>query len=474
MRTTESPARRTAGYTLLVLFLINFLNFFDRVIPSIVLEPVRKEFMLSDTMLGVITTAFTLVYAVAGIPLGRLADKYRRTRILSTGVFIWSLTTAACGFAWNFVSFFLFRVGVGVGEASCAPAANSMIGDLYPAEKRGRALGIFMLGLPLGAVAAFAGAGQLAHHFGWRATFLFAAVPGLLVAALAWFLKEPARGAQERYSLDARAAVDQPFRRIIATPRVWWIILSGVVYNVAAYGMNTFLPALLIRYHGLNVAQAGGISAVVLGLTGLIGLTVGGWVADALHRRFARGRLLLGAVALLVAGPLIWFGLNQPIGRVVSLTGLLCAGWLLFFLYYVTVYASLQDVVEPRLRATAMAVYFFFQYVLGAAFGSTVAGMLSDHFAQQAMAAASAVTMSDAFRASGLQVSLSYLIPSAVFISGLSLLGAAFSFVRDAEKASIAPSAGSSWHMPRHTQQGVVSPGRPQHSDIPADTVKKD
>ena len=171
---------------------------------------------------------------------------------------------------------------------------------------------------------------------------------------------------------------------------------------------------------------------------------------------------------------MIWFGLNQPIGRVVSLTGLLCAGWLLFFLYYVTVYASLQDVVEPRLRATAMAVYFFFQYVLGAAFGSTVAGMLSDHFAQQAMAAASAVTMSDAFRASGLQVSLSYLIPSAVFISGLSLLGAAFSFVRDAEKASIAPSAGSSWHMPRHTQQGVVSPGRPQHSDIPADTVKKD
>lgn len=439
--TADAANKRAAAYTLFVLFLINFLNFFDRIIPSVVLEPMRNEFGASDTMMGLVTTAFTLVYAAIGIPLGRMADKYQRTRILSAGVFLWSVMTAACGMAWNFVSFFLIRIGVGVGEASCSPAANSMIGDLYPTEKRSRAIGLFMLGLPLGSFAAFAGAGQLAQHYGWRAPFLLAAIPGLLVALMAWRLKEPVRGSQERYAVTAGATVDKPIRHIISIPTIWWLILSGVVYNIAAYGMNTFLPALLIRYHGLNVAQAGGVSALVLGLTGLIGLTVGGWLADALHRRFARGRLLFGASALIVAGPLLWLGLNQSAGNVTALTCLLSGGWLLFFLYFVTAYATIQDVVEPRLRATAMALYFFFQYVLGAAFGSTIAGMLSDHFAHQAMVAANADVMSAAFRASGLQASLSVLVPTTVMLAGLALVGAAFSFVRDAIKASASAAA---------------------------------
>ncbi|OYT91728.1 MAG: MFS transporter, partial [Pseudomonas sp. PGPPP3] len=123
---------RATQVTLLTLFLVNFLNFFDRVLPAVVLEPLRKEFMLSDTMLGLLGTAFVLVYAVAGIPLGRLADKTKRTRLLSVGVFVWSLFTAAGGAVSNFTTMFLLRLGVGIGEAACAPAANSMIGDLYP------------------------------------------------------------------------------------------------------------------------------------------------------------------------------------------------------------------------------------------------------------------------------------------------------------------------------------------------------
>lgn len=427
-----STVKKGTAYTLFVLFLINFLNFFDRALPGVVLEPIRKEFGLSDTLLGLLGTAFILVYAVAGIPLGRLADRLRRTNLLAAGVATWSLFTAAGGFVTNFAGLIVARLGVGVGEASCAPAANSMIGDLYPSHRRARALGLFMLGLPLGSLACFALGGWMAQHYGWRAPFLVAAVPGLIVAVMAWRLTEPARGTQDKAA--SAALVGNPFRQILSIQTVWWIIASGAAINFAAYSLNTFLPALLVRVHGLNVAQAGGISSLVLGATGLVGLTLGGVLADKLHQAFPRGRLLMGAVALLVAAPLLWLGLTQPKGAVTALTLLLCGGWLLYFLYFVTVYPALQDVIDARLRATAMAVYFFFQYVLGGAVGSLVTGALSDHFAKAAMAAASAAEMTPAFKAIGLNQSLALAVPLSIGATGVLLLLAARSFVADAAR----------------------------------------
>jgi MFS family permease len=158
----ERAAARSI-YILILLFLINLMNFFDRTIPAVVLEPIRKEFGLDDTALGILGASFTLIYAVAGVPLGYLADRFRRTYILAAGLTAWSLLTAASGLAWSFMSFFWIRLLVGVGEASCAPAANSVIGDLFPSEKRARALGVFMLGLPLGLLLAFSIVGALAH-----------------------------------------------------------------------------------------------------------------------------------------------------------------------------------------------------------------------------------------------------------------------------------------------------------------------
>jgi len=424
--------QKGAGYTLFVLFLINFLNFFDRALPGVVLEPLRKEFGLSDTLLGLLGTVFILIYAVAGIPLGRLADRLRRGQILGAGVAVWSLFTGLAAVVTSFPGLLMARLGVGVGEASCAPAANSMIGDLYPSQRRARALGLFMLGLPLGSLACFALGGWLAQQYGWRTPFLVAMVPGLLVAVLAWRLPEPPRGSQDQAANSA--PVGNPFRQILSIQTVWWIIASGAAINFAAYSLNTFLPALLVRVHGLNVAQAGGIAALVLGATGLVGLTLGGVLADRLHQAYPRGRLLLGAIALLISAPLLWVGLTQPSGAVTALTVFLCAGWLLYFLYFVTVYPALQDVIEARLRATAMAVYFFFQYVLGGALGSLATGALSDHFAKSAMAAASATEMTSAFKAIGLNQSLALAVPLAILVTGLLLLFAARSFVTDAAR----------------------------------------
>jgi hypothetical protein len=257
--------------------------------------------------------------------------------------------------------------------------------------------------------------------------------------------REPIRGSQESYAIDARAVLERPYRHLLAVPTLWWIILSGASVNFGAYAFNTFLPALMIRYHHVNVAKAGGASAIVLGVTGLAGLSLGGWVADKLHAVFPRGRLLWGAYSLLLASPLLWFGLARPSGDVTGAVTLLALGWLLYFMYFVTVYASIQDVVEPRLRATAMSVYFFFQYVLGAGFGTVVTGALSDYYAKQAMRAAGAEQMTEAMRASGLQASLALVIPLSTLITGVALWFASSRFVADAARASqgVPPKAGA-------------------------------
>src|SRR5579872_4569838 len=182
IRTMDNPRRR-AWFALGVLFTINLLNFYDRQIGGAVNEPVAKEWSLTFAQLGNLAMAFTLIYAIVGVPLGRLADRTSRTRILSGGVAIWSVLTAASGLTWSYSSMFVTRLGVGVGEASCAPAANSLVGDLFPPRQRGRALAVFMLGLPLGIFLSSAISGAVAQRAGWRAAFYIACLPGLVCAA---------------------------------------------------------------------------------------------------------------------------------------------------------------------------------------------------------------------------------------------------------------------------------------------------
>src|SRR5262249_49758630 len=154
-------------FTLFVLFGINTMNFFDRQVLGAVQEPLKKEWKLSDQELGWLGTAFILLYAAVGLPLGRWADLGARTRILAGCAALWSVLTDACGLAWNFWSLFALRLGVGVGEASCAPAANSLLGDLFPAHKRARAISVFMLGLPVGLGLSLYISGWIAYEFGW-------------------------------------------------------------------------------------------------------------------------------------------------------------------------------------------------------------------------------------------------------------------------------------------------------------------
>lgn len=413
-----------ARYALAVLFGINLMNFFDRQVAGALGEPIRTEFGLNDMQLGLIATVFTLVYAFVGVPIGRLTDTWSRKRLIALGVTFWSLFTAASGFAWNFTSFLLTRIGVGVGEASCAPASQSLIGDLYPPERRARAMAIFMLGLPLGLFAAYLLSGAIGEAWGWRAAFFVACIPGIMLAILALFIREPPRGATEHQLAAGPADGRSPYASVLRIRTMGWIILSGLLFNFNMYAINTFQTPFLQRFHELGLQQANNFSAVSLGLAGVVGLFLGGWLGDRVRGRFANGRLLLAALALALVAPCVFLALQRPAGSVVSFATYMSMATALTFVYYSTVYSAIQDVVVPQLRGTAVAIYFFAMYVLGASFGSTLMGALSDYFAAQAMHAAGAVELLPQFRASGLHKAM-YAIPVLAILCSLSLLGAA-------------------------------------------------
>jgi MFS family permease len=416
---------------LFLLFLANLFNFFDRTIPAIIIEPIRLEWSLSDLQLGLIGTAFTIVYALAGIPLGRMADTGARRKIMGWGLAAWSGLTALNGMAWNFWSFLLIRMGVGIGEASYAPAANSLIGDLFPAHKRSRAMGLFMLGLPLGLLLAFFTIGAMVQAFGsWRAPFLIAAVPGLILALFLFFIREPARGAAEVTRINS-APVEKPLRTVLAIRTFWWLVLAGLAFNFAAYACNSFMVPMLQRYFGLGLQDAAMATGVIVGLTGLVGLTAGGWIADKVHQRWHNGRLLFAALSMLVACVCTGWALSAGRIDTAVFVGVFSLGWLFSYNFYTCVYTAIQDVIEPRLRATAMALFFAGLYLLGGGLGPLAVGWLSDHYAQAAMHAAGASEMSEAFKAAGLHDAM-VLIPVALFLTLLALLQASRCFQRDA------------------------------------------
>ena len=401
-------------YALATLFAINTLNFFDRQVFGAVAELVRKEWVLSDGAIGLIGTAFTLVYAAVGLPLGRLTDKASRKKVLSGGVLIWSLLTAASGLASSYWQLFMLRLGVGVGEATCAPAATALIGDLYPAEKRSRALSFFMLGLPVGIALSYAISGSVAQAYGWRAAFYVAGIPGLFCTLAILFINEPRRGASEIHDVGARKRAGSPYRLVLSIPTMWWIIASGALQTFNMYAIGQFLTPFLMRYHHQDIRSAGLITMVVFGLSGIPGLLLGGVIGDAVMKRWANGRLSLAAFCLLVSVPLIFLALMRPSGATTSFILLMGSGVAVMNVYYATVYPAIHDVIEPALRGTAMSIYFFAMYVLGAALGPLGTGLASDFFTRREAIANGVIQLTqttlEPFRAQGLHSAM-YIIP---------------------------------------------------------------
>lgn len=418
---TGAMGNHDARFALALLLAANTLNFFDRQIFSAVVEPVRREWSLSDTEIGLLATSFTLLYAIVGIPLGRLADLWNRKLLLSAGLALWSALTAASGFASGFWSLFAARMGVGVGEAACAPVCNSLIGDFFAADRRGRALSVFMLGLPLGLALSYAVSGSVAKHFGWRSAFFLAGIPGLAISVLVLGMRTPLRGAADPGTAGSVPRAGSPFTVLARIPTFRWIVISGAIHNFNLYALSSFLPAYIGRYHGADVQTAGFVTAIVIGLVGGAGMLASGWIGDRISIRRPDGRLLLAAVAILASVVPAYLALQQPPGRLGSFVLFQGMAYLCMYSYYSLVYAAIQDVVEPALRGTAMAVYFFAMYLLGASLGPVGTGWLSDFFARRAAADAEAGALTvEAIRAAGLHGAMQ-IVPALALLLALVL-----------------------------------------------------
>lgn len=418
------------GRVLTLLFAANLLNFYDRTLPAVLAEPIRIAWGLSDVHIGLVGAAFTLAYALAGLPLGRMADTRSRKWIIAIGLVIWSLLTGVNGLVTGFTTLLIVRIGIGLGEAAFAPAANALIADLYPSERRGRATGIMMLGLPIGMILAFFTTGAIAEYFGtWRAPFFIAMIPGLVVAALFMLIREPERGATDA-KVENPVRIDRPIRTLLSIPTFWIIIASGVTFTFSGYATTTFMVPNLQRFFGLSLTEAALSVGLIVGVTGLVALPLSGLIADKLHGHFARGRLLFGAACMAISAVLTWIALSLPAQQVALFIGLFSTGWFFQYVYFTTVYPAIHDIVPTQLRATAIAVFFAMFYILGAAFGPLIVGVLSDHVANSAMRAAGAPEMSEAFRAVGLHASL-FIVPAMLLVTAVLIVLSALRFPYD-------------------------------------------
>ncbi len=394
------PSRNGATFAIVILFLINILNFYDRNIAGALAEPMRKEFHLNDTQVGLLGTAFTVLYAIIGVPLGRVADRWSRKRLLAGGMLVWGTLTAMAAVVTTFGGLMVSRLGVGIGEAACAPSGTSWIGDLVAPAKRARALALFMLGVPVGGALSYFFSGPIAQAYGWRTAMVIAAVPAFVLLPVLMFLPEPARGASETHaSHEAPASIWS----VVRIPTMWWIVASGALLNFNMYAIGTFMPALLGRIHGLKAGPAGIATGILYITGGIAGGLAAGWIGDRVIHTRKNGRLIAAAWISLIGAPFAYFGAMQPRGALIAAVVLWTVAYGSLNSYYGLVYSSIQDIVAPAQRGATMALYFMAMYLCGASFGPLLTGRLSDHFARRAADAAGSATITDAARAMGLQ-----------------------------------------------------------------------
>jgi MFS family permease len=394
----------TTWWPLAVLVAVNVLNFYDRQVAGAVVEPVRKEFLLSDTQIGLLNTVSLILYGLVGLPLGLLADKVSRKKLLAAGIVVWTMFTACARWVHSYSFLMITRLGVGVGEATAAPTATSWIGDLFPAERRSKPLALFMLGVPVGGALSFFFTGPIALKYGWRAAMTVAAAPALLLVPLLLMLREPARGAAEKPASAPAGAAS--VKQVLRVPTFWWIVLSGALVNFILYSIGLFFPAFFGRIHHMNVARAGIMTGIIYAAGGVIGGSVAGIWGDRIVRHSRNGRMKIAAGAALLAVPLSYFGIHQGYGSLALAMPLLTVTYGLLNMYYGLVYASIQDIVAPALRGTSMAIYFLVMYLGGASWGTLIIGKLSDRFALHAAHLAGFDKINEAAKAIGLQQAL--------------------------------------------------------------------
>ncbi|WP_150295244.1 spinster family MFS transporter [Sphingobium estronivorans] len=380
MEAAESPgtpaASASAYYALFLLAAANLLCAGDRMIMSVLIEPIKLDLHLTDTQMGIVSgLAFAIFNAVALLPIGMLADRFSRRKLIAICLALWSGMTALGSQAHSFMQLLLIRIGVGVGEAGSGPIGISIIADNFPPQRRARAISIFFVSSPLGVLIAYSMGGWLAEHYSWRMAMFAAGVPGLFLAPLLWLtMADPQRG-----SAGAKPDKPMPFREAVTI--VWQrrsvahTMIGIGLLNFVVAGVSTWGPSFLLRSHHINLGTIGPLLAAT-SVAGMLGAFLGGQLTDRLAASDKRWLCWIPATAVLLAMiPLTGFLLAPSLLGAMSFNvvyGLLVA------IYMGPSYSLIQTVVAPSMRATANSMTYLLSGAIGFGLGPLAVGMLSD------------------------------------------------------------------------------------------------
>jgi len=353
----------------------------DRQIMGILLQPIKTELGASDTQMGfLIGLTFALFYATLGMPIAMVADRRNRRNIIALSIAVWSAMTIACAFVTNFAQMALARMGVAIGEAGSTPPSHSIISDLFGPHERASAMALFAVGANIGLLVTYLGGGWMADNWGWRTAFIVVGLPGLAIAALLMAtVREPKRGARDETpdGTDTGApSFGQTVRFMFGHPAIRNVVLGKSLGGFVSYGLILWVPAFLMRSHGLSATQVGLTLALVLGVGGAIGTLLSGRIVDVLGRRDPRWRVWSIAISTVVPIPLaLGFLLVDDLRLAIGLYILPA----MFGAFYLAPSAALvQQLVHVRMRALAAAISMFMTNMIGMGLGPQGVGILSD------------------------------------------------------------------------------------------------
>jgi len=385
----ESPADEGPyrWYVLGLLIAVYSIHHLDRQVVALLQEPIRQEFDLNDKQLGLVTgTAYAIAFGIAGIPLGMLVDRIHRVRLLAGLIVIWSGLTALCATAGGFVSLVVMRVGVGSAESGSTPTNMSLLGDYFSRSRQSTAVGLYMMGPQLGTLIGFAVTGIIAYHWGWRAAFLMAGLPGITIALLLLAtVREPRRHLSSK-TAETPAAPPEPAPAFSETMKHLWSdrgLFHGVVAltlaNFTAAALFSWLPPFVMRVHEVDIAQAGITIALFISSFAAIGSVIAGAASDKFRSRNIANMSRLMAVASLITVPCLLFGVFAQ-SFLLTIFGFSVMTFAHMFIN-TPGYALAIARSPSRMRGSTIAVLQVLSNVLGFGLGPFLGGFLSDLFA---------------------------------------------------------------------------------------------
>jgi MFS transporter, Spinster family, sphingosine-1-phosphate transporter len=388
---SNAPAPR-ALLALGVLTAINLLNYLDRYVVPPVVPQLKAAMALSDTQIGWLVPAFMLVYMIAAPIFGAWGDRGSRTRPIALGIFIWSLATVLSGLARTYPQLLAGRALVGIGEAAYVAISPALLADLFAAKRRGRVYSVLNMAIPVGSALGYIVGGLVGHHFGWRAVFFMAGVPGLVLSACVLWLPDPPRGTQdpapperapgarpgragERAAAPIGAALATYLSQLRRGPYLL-LVLGYAAYTFALGGLALWMPTFLARSRGVPIEQASTALGAILVVTGFVGTFVGGWLGDYFLRFSRQAYLLFSAAVTLIAVPCALLALTASVPAVYYPA--IIAAELLLFMSTGPINAAIVNVVSPFERASAVALSMFAIHLLGDVPSPLLIGYLSD------------------------------------------------------------------------------------------------